>query len=106
MNSDSGFELHPEAALDISNIWEYIAMENPMAARRVREAILNTIRKLVLFPHQGRRRPDLTSYPLRFQTSREFLIAYAPDNKPLLVIAVLPGRQSPRVMAAMLRDRE
>jgi len=70
MTADQGFELHPGAANDITEIWEYIASDNPLAARRLREDILNAIRKLVLFPYQGHQRPDLTSRPLRFQTVR------------------------------------
>lgn len=58
------------------------------------------------FPGQGRRRPDLTSRPLRFTVVREYLRAYAPDEKPLWVVAVLQGRRNPLVMAALLRDRE
>jgi hypothetical protein len=37
---------------------------------------------------------------------REYLIAYAPDEKPLWVIAVLHGHRNPRLMAAILRERE
>jgi plasmid stabilization system protein ParE len=106
MTIDQGFQLHPGAALDITEIWEFIAKDNPLAARRVREDILDAIRKLVSFPHQGHRRPDLTSRPLRFQIVRNYLIAYAPDEKPLLVLAVLHARRSPHVMAAILRARE
>jgi hypothetical protein len=43
---------------------------------------------------------------LRFITVRNYLLAYAPDESPLLVIAVLHGSRSPRVMAAILRGRE
>jgi hypothetical protein len=43
---------------------------------------------------------------LRFLIVREFLIAYAPDEKPLRVIAVMHGHRNPRVMAAILRGRE
>jgi plasmid stabilization system protein ParE len=32
MTSDQGFKLHPEAARDIIEIWEYIVEENPLAA--------------------------------------------------------------------------
>jgi len=106
MSEESGFVLHPLAAQDITDIWEFIAEQNPQAARRVREDILAAIRALVPFPHQGHRRPDLTSRPLRFTTVREYLIAYAPDEHPLLVLAVLHGRRNPRVMAAILRARE
>jgi plasmid stabilization system protein ParE len=104
--SDTGFILHPEAAQDIIEIWEYIASDSPQAARRVRESILQAIRNLVPFPHQGHRRADLTSRPLRFIRVRDYLIAYAPDEKPLWVIAVMHGHRSPRVMAAILRGRE
>jgi len=41
MTSDQGFKLHPEAARDITDIWEYIAEENPLAAGLVREEILD-----------------------------------------------------------------
>jgi len=106
MNAAQGFRLHPEAAQDITEIWEFIAQDNPVAARRVREEILNTVRKLVAFPHAGHQRPDLTARPLRFQTVRQYLVVYAPDEKPLVVIAVLHGSRSPRVLAAILRGRE
>lgn len=83
MGAEQGFALHPLAAQDITEIWEYIAEDNPLAARSVREDILNAIRGLVPLPHQGYRRPDLTSRLLRFTLIREYLIAYAPDEKPL-----------------------
>jgi hypothetical protein len=54
------YDFHPEAALDLLQIWDFIAEDNPEAA----------------------------------------------DKKPSWVIAVMHGRRSPRVMAAILRDRE
>jgi plasmid stabilization system protein ParE len=85
MTAEQGFRLHPLAAQDITEIWEYIA---------------------VPFPNQGHKRPDLTSRPLRSILVREYLIAYAPEEKPLWVVAVMHGRRSPRVIAAILRGRE
>jgi plasmid stabilization system protein ParE len=101
-----GFRLHPLAAQDIREIWKFIAKDSPQAARRVREDMLNAIRGIVPFPHQGHKRPDLTSRPLLFIVVHEYLIAYAPDEKPLWVIAVMHGRRNPRVLAAILRGRE
>jgi len=72
----SGFSLHPDAITDLEEIWE------------------------------GHGRSDLTSKPLRFQIVRELLIAYAPDQKPLLVLAVLHGRRNPRIIASLLRERK
>jgi hypothetical protein len=43
---------------------------------------------------------------LRFQTIHDYLIAYAPGEKPLVVVAVLHGRRNPRVLAAILRGRK
>ncbi len=102
----SGYALHPEAFADLDEIRDYIARENPDAADRVIAEIFDTIRGLVPFPHRGHRRPDLSSRPLRFALVREYLIAYAPDEEPLLVVAVLHGRRSPRVIAAILRGRD
>jgi plasmid stabilization system protein ParE len=100
------FVLHPEAYRDIEEIWEYIAADNLSAADSLVEEIYELIRKLVAFPAQGHARNDLTSRPLRFSILRDYVIAYAPDVDPLVVIAVLHGRRNPRVIAAMLRARE
>ena len=101
----SGFVLHPQAYADLDEIWEYIAADSLDAADRVREEIYEAIQSLVPFPYIGHSRPDLTSKPLRFQSVREYVIAYAPDEHPIAVVAVLHGRRSPRVIAAILRSR-
>ena len=101
----SGYELHPEAFIDIDEIAVHIGPESSAAAHRVVDDIYRAIQNLVPFPHQGHRRTDLTSRSLRFTRVRDYLIAYAPDEKPLWVIAVMHGHRSPRVMAAILRGR-
>jgi plasmid stabilization system protein ParE len=102
----SRYDFHPEAAIDLDEIWDFIAEDNLDAADKVIAGILASIDALASFPNQGHKRPDLTSRPLRFIVVREYLIAYAPEEKPLWVIAVMHGRRSPRVMAAILRGRE
>jgi plasmid stabilization system protein ParE len=102
----TGYDFHPEARFDLDEIWEFIRADNLDAADRLIAEILGAIDALVPFPGRGHRRPDLTSRPLRFILVREYLIAYAPEEKPLWVVAVMHGRRSPRVMAAILRDRE
>ena len=102
----SGYDFHPEARTDLDEIHEYICQDNADAADRVISDILAAVRDLVSFPYKGHCRPDLTSHALRFWRVRDYLIAYAPDETPLLVIAVIHGSRSPRVMAAILRGRE
>ena len=96
----SRFALHPQAFHDIDEISEYVAADSVAAASRLRAEIFAAIRGLVPFPQQGHTRSDLTSRPLRFIVVREYLIANAPDEKPLWVVAVLHGRRSPQLFAA------
>ena len=86
----SGYALHPAAFTDLDEIRDYIAQKNPDAADRVISEIFDTIRALVPLPNQGHRRPELTSRPLRFTLVREYLIVYAPKEKPLWVVARTP----------------
>lgn len=102
----SGYALHPEAYADLDQIRSYIAEHNPGSADAFITEIHTAIRALVPFPAQGHRRPDLTSRPLRFILVNDYLIAYAPNENPLWILAVVHGRRNPRLMAAMLRDRE
>lgn len=100
------YALHPEASGDIEEIALYIAEDNIEAAHRVVDDIHQVIRRLALFPYSGHRRSDLTGRALRFMRVHDYLVAYAPDEKPLWVVAVMHGHRSPRVMAAILRARE
>lgn len=67
--------------------------------------IFDALDTLAPFPHQGHRRPDLTSWPLRFIRVYDYLIAYAPDEKPLAVVAFVHGKRNPRIIAAILQSR-
>jgi plasmid stabilization system protein ParE len=102
----SGYQLHPEAYADLDAIREYMAEDNPAAAARVIIDIFDAIRGLVPFPQKGHLRIDLSSRQLRFWRVRDYLIAYAYQEQPLWVVAVLHGSRNPRVMAAILKGRE
>jgi len=43
---------------------------------------------------------------MRFWLVHSYLIAYAPDQKPLLIVAILHGRRNPKLMATILHDRK
>lgn len=62
----SGFVLHPDALVDISEILESIAADSSSSANRAPGEIEGTIRTLVSFPQAGHLRSDLTSRPIRF----------------------------------------
>jgi plasmid stabilization system protein ParE len=92
----TGYSFHPEALFDLDEIWEFIRADSLDAADRMIAEILESIEALGASPNRGQRRPHLTSRPLRFILVREYRIAYAPEGKPLWVIAVIHGRRSPR----------
>lgn len=100
-----GFALHPQAIDDLDSIHEYISQFNFSSANQVLEDIVAAFESLAQLPHQGHRRSDLTSRPLRFKIVRTYLIAYAPERDPVSILAVIDGRRSPRVIAATLQGR-
>ena len=54
----TGYAFHPEAGIDIVEIWEYIAADSLEATDRVIGDIHQSLEALVPFPHRGHRRPD------------------------------------------------
>ena len=90
------FRVLPEVVDDIFEIWRFIAEDNVEAANRIENEIWDAFAELAEFPEMGHERPALTSRPLRFRLVRAYLIAYAPEARPLLIVAVLHGKRNPR----------
>ena len=76
------YAFHPEARVDLDEIWEFLRADNLDAADRVIAEILSAISGAVPFPGQGHKRPDLTQRPLRFLLVREYLIASRRTKSP------------------------
>ena len=76
----TGYDFHPEARVDIDEIWEFIRADNFDDDDRTITEISAAIRGLVGFPNQGHKRPDLTSRPLRFTVVAEYVIGYTPSE--------------------------
>lgn len=100
------FRVLPEVVDDIFEIWRFIAEDNVNAANRVENEIWDAFAELAKFPEMGHERPALTSRPLRFWLVRAYLLVYAPDERPLLIVAVLHGKRNPRLMATILKERK
>ena len=60
------FRLSPEAIKDITEIFEYIALDSPDAAERVRVEIYKALQSLVAMPGKGHKREDLTASEVLF----------------------------------------
>ena len=62
----TAYDFHPQALLDLDEIWEFIRRDNLDAAGKVIADILARIDTLATFPNQGRKRPDLTPLTIYF----------------------------------------
>lgn len=88
----SEFVLHPDAVKDLEDIWEnpqLIASMQPTACAK-----------------KSTMRSDRWFHSHTSGTTVQTSIAYAADEKPLAVIAMLHGRRNPRIVAAILRNRK
>jgi plasmid stabilization system protein ParE len=85
------YVLSPRAHEDLRELRDYIAQDNPTAARRVLNELREAMRRLAQMPELGHVREDLADETLRFWPVRSYLIIYRPDAKPIQVVRVLSG---------------
>lgn len=92
------YRFTPAAAGDLSDIWAYIAADNPEAADRVEEEILQACVRLAARPDLGHFRRDLTDKAVRFYPVRgTYRVVYDPMPEPLEVIRILHGARDATV---------
>jgi plasmid stabilization system protein ParE len=79
------YQLAPRAINDLSDIWDYIAVDSVEAANRAELAILSACGALARHPLLGSKRSEVTSLPVRFWTVTRFpnfVVVYRPETKP------------------------
>jgi plasmid stabilization system protein ParE len=85
------FALTSEAQRDLIAIQDYIAQDNPAAARHVIDQCFACFSKLAASPLLGHTREDLTSRAVRFWNVYSYMIVYDPQTNPISIIRVLSG---------------
>lgn len=86
------YRVLPAAQTDLRLIDNWVAANfGETSADAAIEELYETFDLLVSFPEMGRRRPDITSRPVRFFSVRPNLIVYQP-GEPLLIHRVFPDR--------------
>jgi len=101
----SPFRLHPHAVSELDEIWSYIAADSITSANRVIDELESACARLSKFPLAGHARPDITSDRLRFWRVRNYLIAYAPETRPVLILGFIHGARNPDRIAIILKSR-
>lgn len=85
------FVLSREATADLREVHDYIAADDPAAARRVLDDLRTAMHRLAEHPGLGHLREDLADEALRVWTVHSYLVIYRPDARPLQVVRVLSG---------------
>jgi toxin ParE1/3/4 len=80
----------PQAALDLEEIGDFIAADNPPAARRFLVALRVRCDELVEAPFAGRTRPELFA-GLRSTPFKRYVIFYTVDDDEIRIERVLHG---------------
>jgi len=88
--------LSSRAKRELAGIIARIELESgSQRAERFRAELLRNLANLVLFPHAGHEREDLTSKAVLFWTVDSYLIVYRPDSDPLRVLSIVHGAGDP-----------
>ncbi|PWC40670.1 type II toxin-antitoxin system RelE/ParE family toxin [Azospirillum sp. TSO22-1] len=95
--------LAPTARRDLADAIDWIAKDNPAAARALRDAVIAAVSRIGEHPRIGTVRPDLAKERIRFVVLRGFpyILVYAADKMPPRILRLLHGA---RDLQAVLRD--
>ena len=89
----TGFVLSDVARSDLFEVWAFVATDNPAAADKLEQDIMQACALLAQQPAIGHRRHDLCmDASVRFHTVRTwYLIVYEIDTDPLRIVRILHG---------------
>ena len=96
--------LSADADLDLDEIWEYIAADNIEAADRWIGKLFEAFETIGKIPGVGRRREDLTHYPVLFWPVGAYLIIHRAERRSVEIVAVTQGsRDIPAFLSRRVR---
>ncbi len=85
------YTLSTDALHDLKEIWEYIAVDNVVAADKVEYSLYSEFERISNTPYIGHKRDDLTDKPVRFWNLYSYQIIYNPEASPIQIIRILSG---------------
>ena len=84
------FRVSPQAAADLEEVWDYIALDDRLAADKLIGEVLIAFRQLVETPRMGRQRDDLAP-GLRNLVHGNYLILYNIKYEFVHIVRVVHG---------------
>lgn len=92
------------ALVDLEEIAEYIALDNPGSAKKFVRTVFQTIERLEQYPQSGRKPPELKKTSCREVIVDPCRIFYRVDKKDIYILYVMRGESQLRKY--LLEDRE
>jgi toxin ParE1/3/4 len=86
-------ELSPQALLDLEDIADYIARDNPSAALRWVDRLVARAQRLGAVPRSGRVVPEIGDSDVREVLLRSYRIIYRIEARRVLVLTVIEGHR-------------
>jgi len=83
----------PLAVDRISEIAEYIALDNPVAAEKWVDDIFDSVKQLKQFPNSGRMIPELQLENFREIIFGNYRVIYRVDENQVSILTVRHGKQ-------------
>jgi plasmid stabilization system protein ParE len=81
------------AELDLYEIGDYIALDDPIAAERWIDRLRDRARRAALMPNGGRRVPEIDEEDVREVFLGNYRIVYRIESGGIMVLAVLEGHR-------------
>jgi toxin ParE1/3/4 len=94
------------ALLDLDEIAEYIALDNPLAASRYVQRVFDRVERLEAHPQSGKRPPELTSSPYREVVVPPCRIFYRIEGDAVFILYVMRAERLLRSYLLLERDRK
>ncbi len=90
------------ALQELNDIAEYIALDNPTAARQLVRSVFEQVERLEAFPTSGRIPPELPASIYRELVTPPCRVFYREDGKQVLILYVM--REERQLRAYMLEQ--
>ncbi len=94
------------ALLDLDEIAEYIALDDPLAASRYVQRVFDRVERLEAHPQSGKRVPELTSSPYREVVVPPCRIFYRVEGDAVFILHVMRAERLLRSYLLNERDRK
>lgn len=93
------------ALSDLDAIADYIALENPLAARQMVRRIFRHVEQLQVHPRSGSKPPELRGWRYRQIVEPPCRVLYRFDGKRVFIVHVMRGERLLRKSALRSRNR-